>query len=65
MYDADDSNLNTLKNHDFIGSLEFSPATVINSMNQTLKKPLTNSTKRNPGTIKISAQEKKSDYGQM
>jgi len=42
VYDADNQNINNLKSQEFIGSLEFSPSSVVSQRNQTLKKPLGN-----------------------
>lgn len=64
VYDADDAtNLYDLKKHDFIGSFQFNLGKLCSSRNQELEAPLENKTRKKSGSIKIMAQEKKSDYG--
>lgn len=60
VYDVDDFSENApLKNHDFIGNLEFKLHEVVTKVDQKLTKPLQNPKRKNNGQIVITADEKK------
>lgn len=66
VYDCDDAtNIDDLSKQQLIGSHKFTLHDVVTQMNQELTADLINPAMKDCGKIKIRAQEKKSDYGQI
>jgi len=66
VYDVDDAtNIQNLRNQEFIGSYNFKLGNLVAARNQELNQPIESSTRKNSGKIHIMADEKKDDYGKM